>query len=149
MVWQRWFQLGTFAQTCGLIQDFSFLLLPRYKYENAFQAWDTNWNVWFFLKLLHLWFNHIGKRGPVGTIVLPLGFPWDDWLISDSVANDDGNWWNIHDVLIDKLQPQDYKLGMLSLSVIWLVRVAEPLFRMCRSFLMIQSVISWPRASVI
>ena len=50
-----------------------------------------------------------------------------------------------HDVLIDQLQPQSNKLGVLSFPVIRLVRVAEPLIKTCRSLLMIQSVILSPQ----
>ena len=46
---------------------------------------------------------------------------------------------SVHNVLVDQLQPQSNKLGVLTFLVIRLVRVAEPLFKTCRSLLMIQS----------
>ena len=49
-----------------------------------------------------------------------------------------------HDVLVDQLQPQHDKLGVLSFPVIRLVQVAEPSIKTCMSLLMIQSVILSP-----
>ena len=52
-----------------------------------------------------------------------------------------------HYVLVDQLQLQSDKSGMLSLRLIRLVQVAEPSFRTCSFLLMIQSVISSRRAA--
>ena len=52
-----------------------------------------------------------------------------------------------HDVLVDQLQLQSDKSGVLSFLKILLVRAAEPSLKSCRSLLMIQSVILSPQAS--
>ena len=33
----------------------------------------------------------VGKRGPVNAIATPPGLPWDDWLVSESVTDEDRN----------------------------------------------------------
>ena len=63
-----------------------------WRFENVVESWDANGNVRLFRKLLHLWFNLVSKRGPVDAIAVLLGLPWDDWLVSDSVVDDDGHW---------------------------------------------------------
>ena len=100
----RWLQLWIFDQTCGLIQGFWFLtqfdfadVKWGWRFENVVESWDTDWNVRLFWKLLHSWFNLVGKRELVNAIAVPPGLPWDDILVSDSVVDDDGDWqvvWN-------------------------------------------------------
>ena len=49
-----------------------------WRFEDVAESWDMDGNVRLFWKLLHLWFNLIGKRGPVDAIAAPPGLPWDD-----------------------------------------------------------------------
>ena len=52
-----------------------------WKFEDVVKQWDTDGNIRLFWKLLHSWFNLVGKGGPVDAIAST------GWL-----ADDEGNW---------------------------------------------------------
>ena len=150
IVWRRRLELWIFAWTCGLIQGIGFLLglvLPTWS-----EAEDLR-----MLLNSEIRMEMLGSSGscclrdstslvkedqspPLQRHLVFLGMTgWYLilWLIT--MESD-------HDVLVDQLQPQRDKLGVLSFLVIRLVQVAKPSFKMCRSLLMIQSMILLPQA---
>ena len=158
----RQFWLQIFPQMYGLIQGFCFLLgMVLLMWSEAADRMLLKCEIWIEIlsssrsccifgstslviedQSAPLW-HHLVFLGMAGCYLIL-------WLMTMAI----GRWSElpigsdgVHDFLVDQLWPQNDKSGMLLLLVIQLVQVAEPSFRMCRSSLIIQSIILLPWAS--